>query len=351
MRRLCRLWPALEALPGLAAVRQEWQDRFGDDFDAGRDLLRLTNRRAEAYPCPSPGGVGCPRHIVDHGDGRFVAVCGDHPKRCDRLELTKPEIAIYELDVRKLCAAAAVAFGVDPAFDEVTGFQQTWRVGDDIPRAGNRFPIFLTIQTDRASLRDVAARLCATTESAFLLLVPTLQLVDLPMTDLLGRQQARVVALADLFEKDGSGKLAINDAARAVLTRFHDTVMPARTAGTPERFPTPAGAKWGDVSIEFIDGHTVSIRCQSASGTCNYTQMSMVDRRNGNPDVQWQFLHDLAEGHGSMSSVSGLSDRKNVKRKQTLNGRLEAFFGLEGEAVTWDADTSEYRCRFQLTPD
>ena len=41
----------------------------------------------------------------------------------------------------------------------------------------------------------------------------------------------------------------------------------------------------------------------------------------------------------------------NIKRKQTLNERLGAFFGIEGEAVTWDAEASEYRCRFRLTPD
>ena len=277
--------------------------------------------------------MGCPRHVVDHGDGRFVAVCDDHPKRCDRLELTKKDIAVHEIDVLKLCVAAAVAFGIDPVGDEVTGFQQTWHVGDDIPRAGYRFPIFLTIQTDRASLRDVAARLCAATGPAFLLLVPTLQLTDMAMTDLLGRQQARVVALADLFDKDGSGKLASNDAARAVLTQFRDTVVPEKT-GTPERFPTPAEAHWGDVGIEFIDGHTVSIRCQSESGVFNYTQMGMVDRRDGEPDVQWKLLSNLAAGHGQMAWNASAARRENKKRKQILNQRLGAFFGIEGEAVS-----------------
>ena len=351
MRPLCKLWPALEALPGLAAVTEDWKDRFGEDFDAGREFLRLTNRRAEAYPCPNPGGVGCPRSIVDHGKGKFAAVCGDQPKRCDKLILTKQDIAIYEFDTRKLGTAIAVAFGIDPDFNEATGFQQTYRVGDYHPQAGKRFPLFLTIQTDPASLRGVATRLCSTTRTAFILMVPTTTFSDLALTDLLGRQQARVTALADLFENDGVGTLVATEAAMTLLAEFHSAVMPKQIAPSIDQFPTPTGTLWGNVTIQFVDGHTVSIRCQSEPRTFNYTQMGMVDRRNGNPDVQWQFLRDLADGRGSMSSISGLSDRKNVKRKQTLNERLGAFFGIEGEAVTWDADASEYRCRFQLIPD
>jgi len=351
MRPLRKLWPALEALPGLAAVIEEWRERLGEDFDAGQELLRLTNRRAEAYPCPSPGGIGCSRSIVDHGNGRIVAVCGDQPKRCDRLTLNKRDIAIYELDTRKLGTAIAVAFGVDPDFNEVASFSQTYRVGDYHPQAGKRFPLFLTFQTDPASLRDVATRLCATTDTAFILVIPTTRFSDLAMMDLLGRQKARGTALADLFENDGAGKLVATDAARTLLAEFHSAVMPEDDRGPSERFPTPPDAIWGDVTIKFEDGHTVSIRCKSERGTFNYTQMGMVDRRNGNPDVQWQLLGNLADGHGQMTWEASAARRENKKRKQTLNQRLSAFFAIDGEAITWDKEAENYRCRFQLAPD
>lgn len=351
MRPLRRLWPALEALPGLAAVTEEWKDRFGDDFDAGRELLRLTNRRAEAYPCPSPGGFGCPRRVVDHGNGKLVAVCGDRPKRCDKLMLTKQDIAIHEVDVRKLCAGAAVAFGIEPTFDEISDLCHTYRVGDYHPEAGKRFPIFLTIQTDRASLRDVAARLCAATEPAFILLVPTPRLIDMAMTELLGRQEARFVALVDIFEKAENSALRANDAAGQIVSDFHETVLPKEKAGSPEHFPTPPDATWGDVIIEFVDGHTVSARCKDVSGVFNYTQVGMADRWNGDPDVQWRFLSELADGHGQLDWGASAARPENKKRKQTLNQRLSAFFGIEGEPITWDKQAKNYSCRFQLAPD
>jgi len=348
MRRLRRLWPALEALPGLAAVAQEWRDRLGDDFDAGRRLLRLTNRRAEAYPCPIPGGVGCPRRIVDHGNGRFVAVCSDHPKRCDRLVLTKQDIAVHKLDARKLCAGAAVAFGVDPAFDEIAGLRHTYRVGDYHPVAGKRFPIYLTIQADRASLRDVVARLCAATEPAFLLLVPTLQLVDVAMMDQLARQQARFVALADLFEKDGSGSLAANDAALAVLAEFHDTVTPKEEEGPLERFRTPPGTRWEDIVMEFRAEEVINVRCKGVTRRVEPEHLDMKNRKNGRPTNQWVLLQLFARRGGLITWKDPEANVRIRQQKRQLSRKLKAFFGIEDDPVVWDRDERGYRTRFTV---
>jgi hypothetical protein len=345
MRPLRRLWPALEALPGLAAVTEEWKDRFGEDFDAGRDLLRLTNRRAEAYPCPSPGGVGCPRRVVDHGDGRIVAVCGDGPKRCDRLVLTKRDIVIHELDARKLCVATAVAFGVDPAFDEITGLRRTYRVGDYHPEAGKRFPIFLTIPMDHALLRDVAARLCAATDSAFILLVPTLQFVDVAMMDLLGRRQARFVALADIFGKTDSGKLAETKAARALLAEFSDTVMPGRKAA-PVRFMTPPGSRWEDIVMEYRAEEVINIRCKGITRRVEPEHLGMKSQKNGKPTNQWVLLQSFARRGGLITWSDPEANDRIKQQKRQLSRKLRVFFGIEDDPIVWDQEEQGYRTRF-----
>lgn len=348
MRPLCKLWPALEALPGLAAVTEEWKDRFGEDFDAGREFLRLTNRRAEAYPCPSPGGVGCPRSIVDHGKGMFAAVCGDQPKRCDKLILTKQDIAIYELDTRKLGTAIAVAFGIDPAFNEVTGFQQTFRVGDYYPQAGKRFPLFLTIQTDPASLHDVAMRLCSTTRTAFILVVPTTTFSDLAITDLLGRQQARIPALADLFEIDSTGKLVATEVARTLLAEFHSAVMPEEDGEQLNQFPTPPGARWEDVAIEFTAEEVANIRCKGITHRVEPEHLDMKSRKNGRPTLQWTLLQSFARCNGSISWNDPDAKDRVKHQKLKLSKKLMAYFGIEDAPINWHRDERDYRTRFSI---
>jgi hypothetical protein len=348
MRPLRKLWPALEALPGLAAVTEEWRERLGEDFEAGQELLRLTNRRAEAYPCPSPGGIGCSRSIVDHGNGRIVAVCGDQPKRCDRLTLNKRDIAIYELDTRKLGTAIAVAFGIDPGFNEITGLQQTYRVGDYHPQAGKRFPLFLTFQTDPASLRDVATRLCATTDTAFILVIPTTQFSDLAMMDLLGRQKARGMALADLFENDGAGKLVATEAAKTLLAEFHSEVMPEEEVGQLNQFPTPPEARWEDISIEFIAEEVANIRCKGITRRVEPEHLGVKSRKNGKPTLQWTLLQSFARCNGSISWNDSDAKDRVKHQKLKLSKKLNAYFGIEDAPINWHRDERDYRTRFSI---
>ena len=344
---LRQLWPALETLPGLAAVAEEWKSRLGEDYEAGRGLLRVTNRRAEAYPCPSPGGIGCPRQILDHGNGRFVAVCGDQPKRCDRLVLTRQDIAIHALDTRRLCALVAGTFGIDPAFEEIEGVRQTWRAGDYHPRAGRRFPLFLAIQSDAASSRDVATQLCTATEAPFILTVPTVRFCDLSVVDLLRRQQSRLAALSDLFENDGAGELVATDAASAFLAEFHAAVMPAADEGQPNRLPTPPGTRWEDISIEFTAEEVATIRCRgSITRRVEPEHLDMKNLKNGRPTLQWTLLRSLARSNGAISWNDHDADVRIKQQKRQLSKKLIAYFGIEDAPIDWHYDHHEYRARF-----
>ncbi len=346
-----RLWSTLEELPGLAAPLMEWRDRLGEDFAGAKRLLRPTDDLVTTLACPSPGGDGCPRRVVEHGNGEIVAVCGDRLRHCESLKLSRVDIVIYRLDPRGLCEAVAEALDLTPSTSGVAGHRAPCHVGDYQPVAGMRFPIYLGIQADPDAMRATVTGLCGAVNKPFILLTPTVCSIDLEMTGQLNRHRARFAALADILHDDGSGNLAANAAAQALLAEFHAAVMPKEKTGPPVRFPTPPGATWSNVVIQFVDGHTVSIKCKSVSGRYNYTQMGMVDRRTSDPDVQWRFLRELADGHGQMDWSHSSARRENKKRKQTLNRRLLAFFGIEGEPITWDKQVENYRCRFQLIPD
>ncbi len=98
-------------------------------------------------------------------------------------------------------------------------------------------------------------------------------------------------------------------------------------------FPTPKGASWQDITIQFIDGHTVRVTCQyndtTVSRLYNFTQMGMVDRRTGSPNKQWALLHGFAEEHGEFTWRNARANPKQKQQKQELKKVLQRFFGIE----------------------
>jgi hypothetical protein len=350
MSRPKRLWPTLEALPGLAAPVLEWRELLKVEFDQAGKLLRPTSELAASVDCPSPGGVGCPRRVVDHGGGHFVAVCGDSPRNCDDVKLTKADIVIHRIDEAVLCHGIAAALSLSAPAATGTGQPGILYVGDFEPIAGKRFPVYLAIQVEADTLEPLAVRLWGVANTAFILLTPTRRPVELGLAEKLAGWKSRTAALADLLERNGAAFTA-TEAAQTLLAEFRAAVLPVEETKGGMRFPTPAGATWGDVTIKFLDGHKVSVACKGAGNVCNFTDMGMVDRRNGEPDKQWALLYALAAGHGRMNWRSSEARRENAKRKQTLNERLAAFFGIDGEAITWDKNAKNYLCRFTLQPE
>lgn len=116
-------------------------------------------------------------------------------------------------------------------------------------------------------------------------------------------------------------------------------------------FPTPPDAAWEDVSIQFRDGHAVSVKARDVKGVFNYTEMGMVDRKSGNPTVQWQLLRAFANGHGLLDWASREANRKNQKRREKLARNLRAFFRIAGDPFTLMDGGKGWRTRFAIGPE
>ena len=115
-------------------------------------------------------------------------------------------------------------------------------------------------------------------------------------------------------------------------------------------FPTPPNTTWEDVSIRFIDGHTVSIRAKSEHKVCHYTQIGMVNRKNGSPTVQWELLRVFAEERGVLDWTSRQAHRRNQKRRENLAKNLQTFFRIEGDPFRVTEDGNGWQARFHLSP-
>jgi hypothetical protein len=107
MRDLLRTWRRIEALPISAGVDEEWTAWLGDDLPVIKPYLRTEQQPAASYPCPSPAHENCPRRVIEHGPDDIVAVCGNVPRRCEPLNLTRQQLVVRSLKTKEWIAAIA----------------------------------------------------------------------------------------------------------------------------------------------------------------------------------------------------------------------------------------------------
>jgi hypothetical protein len=146
--------------------------------------------------------------------------------------------------------------------------------------------------------------------------------------------------------------------ARKAYHRMIDSVTPSaqQNADRKDRiseffFPTPKGANWKDITVKFIDGHTVSVSAGDVRKVCNYTQMGMVNSKNAHFTKQWELLQSFAESNGELDWSSSYADARLKKQKQELSRRLRDFFGLNEDPIEWVKREKVYRCRFRILPE
>ena len=216
MQPLDRLWFCLESIPGLCLLRSDWEGRLGHELPAAEPFLRPTDRTSQSYPCPDTGG-GCARRVVVHDTGEIVAVCGESPRRCERVVLSKSDVLLHRFDVQTLCRELARLLEIEPRFEPVTGTGATWVVGVRSPPQGDDFLVYLTIPLEPEDLLQAVSRLVGTNPEPFLLLAPTEESRDLATRELLRRHEARFRTLKSVVAADPDGRLVAAHPAQEVF--------------------------------------------------------------------------------------------------------------------------------------
>ena len=341
---LSRFWPALERLPGQAAVAAQWRHLVGTDFRHIGPLLDPEPQLAGSYP--RFDGCAPDYTVVEHGPDDFVGVGGDDG---DRTKLSRADLVVYRLNPTKLCAAVAAAFALEPDGAAVAGLSATYGVAVYRPYSGFAFPVYLTVPTELPEYSAVVAALLTADRSPFILLAPTGGQHRAASHRLLAGRDALFLALADAIRYD-TPHWQLTDEARAVLGTYTTRWLPPGAA-PPDFFPTPAGAKWAMVRIRFLDGHRVTVSVGALAQTLNYHQLGLVDRRNGNPNQQWELLRSFARRHGRMTWSHPDATRKNQKRKELLATALKTFFRIPGEPFRTMPDRAGWEAIFALEPD
>ena len=344
-------WPALETVPGLSAVDAEWRTRFGDEYAAAKSFLRPNGKWASSHPCTARPGCGCAHDVVEHAPNDIVAVC-----RCGRgcatSHLNRSDIALHELNRSIFDQAVAGAFNLMGEPHSENGLHQTTRIGVYSPCARFRFPVYLTIQLEPDDLDHVVNGLVNRTKEPILLLAPTRYLCTSRTEGVLADRKSAFISLAEDVALIGRRKLQLRRPLDDILASFQAAHLPSpKDDGSMTFFPTPSDAAWSDVSIRFIDGHTVSVQVKSEQGVFNYTQMGMANRKNGDRTKQWKLLEGFADARGEIDWYGRYTALNVKKQKQELSKRLREFFRIDEDPIEWVKDNSGYyRCKFRILP-
>jgi len=370
-------WKILEDTSAQAAPWCEWWDALSGWAHFGlfqKRYLQLDKHRATAVACVSDCPMFCPRQVVHHAEDDIVAVCPENESK--PYPLTAKDILVYKLKRQTFHKDLCAALGIQHKESQPAGTRFVWRLGQYKPQEGYELPVYLIFPEDEEHLAESLNRICLLYETQFAIITPTDQYYCPEIEQLLAAKEAIVLTLDGEITFDDKGKLTANRELTDIFASFHATI-PEPGSGDQEQFPTPTGTTWEAITIEFVDGHTVSIRTGDLHRQYDYGQMGMRNKTNNTPDRHWALLHKFAENRGVIgfapisdaemkSSLSQLDRRvdtesggfsiKNApdkaikKHKQGLSKALRAFFNLPDAPIQWIAKESCYRCRFILGP-
>ncbi len=344
-------WQALETVPGLSAVAAEWQMRIGEGYEPAKPFLRPSGKLVSSHPCTERRPCECAHEVVEHGLDDIVAVCRCG-RGCTTFPLNRSEIAVYELDRMAFDQTVAGAFNLMGEPHTENGLHQTTRIGVYSPYAGFRFPVYLTIQLEPDDFHHVVSGLVSRPHKPFVLLAPTRNHCAGRTEELLTDRKSAFVSLEENIELAGYPRLCLLRPFDDILSSFQAANLPAPDGGGAMAFfPTPPDANWGDVSIRFVDGHTVSIKVKSEQRVFNYTQMGMASQKDTEPTVQWDLLGKFAEEYGLLDWNSRHADPRNQKRRENLARNLRSFFRIEGDPFRLTDDGKGWQARFRISPD
>lgn len=143
--------------------------------------------------------------------------------------------------------------------------------------------------------------------------------------------------------------------ARTVIEETKARTLPSyRKAGDIIGVHLPDKMDWYQLTIKFMDGHTVRITHEdnpTDPSFRTYKEMGFDDARKDAPNIQWELLRDLADGHGIMTWKSPKASDKVKKRKEILARALIYYFGIKSDPFELYKQEGGYKIKINLTPD
>jgi hypothetical protein len=112
----------------------------------------------------------------------------------------------------------------------------------------------------------------------------------------------------------------------------------------------PAGTKWEDFVIKFLDENKVLVQVKGQSDELTYKTMGFDDKRSGKPDSQWAFLKILANQGGEIRWSDQNSNENFKKVKERLANKLQSYFAIDYDPFYPYSEGKSYKIKLTLLP-
>ena len=116
-------------------------------------------------------------------------------------------------------------------------------------------------------------------------------------------------------------------------------------------YPLPEGAKWGKLTMRFVDGHTVKVSYEGLpTKSFDYKDMGFSDQKKNNPNIKWNFLRVLANNNGNLTNLN-FDRRFNRNAKYEINETLKSFFNMTENPIPKYTKRDGYISLFRIIPE
>lgn len=341
---LRKFWLALDALPSPVASYAEWRQRLEDELPRAKLLLSLEDRISASVPVP--GDPHSWYRVERRTSGDYFGI---NDRTGDHCSLPKEDVLVYRASVSKLASVICANLRLDPHIASAPVTAGLWQIGGFKPLAGYEFPVFLSLNLAPLDSRPVIEWLGLATEGPFILFGPTSRRLRPSDHALLKRRGACFIPLEDCLMISDANKMSLLPEAHQSLLHFQQLHVPvANDEPTIEFFPTPAGAKWSDLRLRFVDGETLSVSILRVDGRFIYSQMGFVNKKTARPNYQWELLRDFAQCGGKITWSDPAASAKLPKRKEALAKILKAFFRIDESPIELTACKKGWCCAFEV---
>ena len=337
----------LDQAIGAAYPRALYATAPGDAFATIAPWLIVGEYPASSIPCARSAETLCAYRVVELPDGTHCGVCDNG--HCPDRAFTPEDIATLTAETTRLRAALATLLGLQPDTGP-SPHPCLLPLGRLETGPRHSLPLYLVGGPNPDHTAAAVLALWETTHGTAVILTLSRCSAKPPLTDFLRR--------ADWPHRCLEPDLDITPAALRWTTQgeaaWHDfraSLAPQTTDPTATAATLPPDLRWSEVTLRFLDGHTVSVTARDLSVRYSFAEMGMEDKRAKAPNSQWRLLETFAANQGQLTWDTPGAHPRLKKGVQRLARDLKAFFRIDDPPFLYRKDLQGWETVFRLSQD